>query len=180
MADAFASAPEGWTVVEMEHIPIPPIMNRSRRGGLERMDLNMGVAYGIVEDFANHRGRFNETWNKASPDNVYTLRDKKRVAWNFEKSRALFAGAFFGHNHVEEYLKFGGVNWTTRPGLGTKPVEDLCGEKHDPKNGGYLPKDTILLDLVAIKPAKRQVHVFRCGLGGPACDLEYAYAQGKD
>ena len=34
--------------------------------------------------------------------------------------------------------------------------------------------------VVAIKPTKRQVHVFRCGLGGPACDLEYAYAQGKD
>ena len=68
----------------------------------------------------------------------------------------------------------------TRPGLGTVPKDCIAGEMHDPKNGDYLPKETILLDLVAIKPAKRQVHVFRCGLGGPACDLEYAYAQGKN
>ena len=69
----------------------------------------------------------------------------------------------------------GGEPVVVGPGLGTVPRDCIAGEMRDPKNGGYLPKDTILLDLVAIKPTKRQVHVFRCGLGGLASDLEYTY-----
>lgn len=49
----------------------------------------------------------------------------------------------------------------------------------DPKRchgaNGVPPKDTMMLDLVAVKPAKRQVHVFRFGWGGPESEREYAY-----
>lgn len=178
MADALSGAPADWQVVVLSHIPIPPILNRSRRGGLERGDENMGVAYGIIEDFANRRGAFNEGWGKCEP-NCYTLRGKEKVRWCFADSRASFAGGFFGHCHCEEALDFARTHWTIRPGYGTKPANDPCGEKRDPKRchgaNGVLPKDTMMLDLVAVKPAKRQVHVFRFGWGGPESEREYAY-----
>ena len=101
---------------------------------------------------------------------------RRWARWCFRDAKSRFAGAFFGHEHVEDFLHYGRVPLVVRPGLGTIPQDGLAGEMDDPKNGGPLPKETILLDLVAIKPAKRQVHVFRCGLGGPACDLAYEYA----
>ena len=177
MADAFRSASNGWHVVLLQHIPIPSLMDRSRRSLCH--NANMDVAYNIVEDFANARGSFKQGWGKGEP-NVWRLdRGAGTVRWNFQDTKAAFAGAFFGHEHVEEHFKYAGVNWTVRPGYGTEPANDPCGEKRDPKRchgaNGVLPKDTMMLDLVAVKPAKRQVHVFRFGWGGPESEREYAY-----
>jgi hypothetical protein len=33
----------------------------------------------------------------------------------------------------------------------------------------------MMIDLVAVKPEKRVVHVFRFGYGGPESELEYKY-----
>lgn len=175
MADAFASAPEGWTVVEMDHIPVHHVLNARRCLDAEECR-NMRVAYAIMDDYANRRGDFHQGWGKAEK-NVWTLPGKQgSVRWNFKDAKSRFAGAFFGHEHVEDFLHYGNVPLVVRPGLGTMSQDCIAGEMRDPKNGGYLPKETVLLDLVAVKPAKRQVHVFRCGLGGVASDLEYVYA----
>ena len=176
MADAFASAPEGWTVIEMEHIPVHTMLHWHRSLAAEQ-DRNMRVAHAIMDAYANRRGHFWQGWGRSERDTWTLPGGQGKVRWYFENVKSHFGGAFFGHEHVEDFINYGNVPLVTRPGLGTVPRDCIAGEMRDPKNGGYLPKDTILLDLVAIKPTKRQVHVFRCGLGGLASDLEYTYGQ---
>ena len=140
----------------------------------------MGVAYGIIEDFANRRGAFNEGWGKCEP-NCYTLRGKEKVRWCFADSRASFAGGFFGHCHCEEALDFARTHWTIRPGYGTIPWDCRCGEWRDAKREDgtgkvvFSPDRAMMIDLVAVKPLAREVHVFRFGCGGPKSELGYVY-----
>jgi len=60
----------------------------------------------------------------------------------------------------------------------------FCVGNHDHAKQRYTSKqfgDTfnrrkdMMIDLVAIKPEKRLVHVFRFGCGGPKSELEYGY-----
>ena len=48
-----------------------------------------------------------------------------------------------------------------------------------PDGVGYVtPVDrtrTMLVDMVAIKPAKREMQIFRIGAGGPACDRVFRF-----
>lgn len=46
---------------------------------------------------------------------------------------------------------------------------------HIPGTAVFSPAKSMMIDLVAVKPEKRIVHVFRIGLGGPESELEYTY-----
>lgn len=173
MVQAFQSAPDGYCVVLLQHIPVLRMQNWRR--SIDTEDKNMRVAYSIIDSYANRRRDFVQGWSARAAVNEWKLGDGKVVRWSFKDVGSRFVGAFFGHEHVEDFVCYGNVPLVTRPGLGTIPPDCLAGEMRDVKNGGLLPKDTVLLDFVALKRSSRRVRVFRCGLGGESSDCEYVF-----
>lgn len=173
LADTLKATPEGWQTILMEHIPVMS-MHYWHRSMNASGDPNLRVAYSLLDSYANRRGDFVIGWGKAEK-NVCPLSGGGSVRFCFRDVKSVFAGAFFGHEHVADFINYGKVPLVTRPGYGTVPRDCIAGEMVDVKGGGGVPKDTMLIDLVAFKPAKREAHVFRFGLGGASADLAYRY-----
>lgn len=96
------------------------------------------------------------------------------VCWDFTGNRgATLAGCLFGDSHFNDQAVTNGVNFVITQGYGTVSAKDL------PDGVGYVtPVDrtrTMLVDMVAIKPAKREMKIFRIGAGGPACDRAFRF-----
>ena len=97
------------------------------------------------------------------------------VAWDFTKNvDTRFAGCFFGDSHYDNHLLENGVHYTITQGYGG------VGDKDFPKDNGAVKTpfnsgSQMLVDLVAFKPATRELKVFRIGAGGPARDRGYSY-----
>ena len=114
------------------------------------------VAIRILEDFVAHRAG-----------------EAEGVKWNFASLReTAFAGCFFGDSHFDNYVKTNGVDYSISQGYGTVSPKEI-------ENGGvYTPFSRVkqmLVDLVAVKPAKREVRIFRVGAGGEVRDRGYLY-----
>ena len=176
LSDALSSADEGWHVAVLQHANIPHFIANWRRfiddGNFKRS----GIERQMIEDFANHRGDLVQGFHNPPIRGQFD-----GVKWDFAKSRANLVGVFQGHLHAESYLKYAKVNYVIRPGYGTIPLDCRCGEWRDPKRDPadgrqvFSTAKSMMIDLVAIKPEKRQVHVFRIGFGGPESELEYVY-----
>lgn len=181
IADAFGSTANGWTVALQQHAQVPRYLGSWRRFmsdlGFERGMMLMH----LVDDFVHRRGNLKKGFSKSAPQGVYD-----GVRWDFGHAGAVFAGDFSGHTHLEAHAKIDGVAWTTRPGYGTVPRDCVSFGARDPKDLGVsylddenksprMPEKTMLIDLVAIKPTRRVVHVFRFGIGGEESELEYEY-----
>lgn len=172
LADRLADAPDGWNVAIFQHANVPHFISKWRRfgdsnGSLKREELEQTM----VEDFANRRDPVICGFNK--PPIVGELGG---VKFDFSKTKANLVGVFQGHLHAESYLKYAKVNYVIRPGYGTIPVDCQCGEWRDAKRECSFDRTKdMMLDLVAIKPSTRTVHVFRFGCGGPKSELEYEY-----
>ena len=69
-------------------------------------------------------------------------------------------------------MKTNGVDYSISQGYGTVSPKEI-------ENGGvYTPFSRVkqmLVDLVAVKPAKREVRIFRVGAGGEVRDRGYLY-----
>ncbi len=96
------------------------------------------------------------------------------VRWDFTGSRgASLAGCLFGDSHFNDQAVSNGVNFVITQGYGTVSAKDL------PAGVGYVtPVDrtkTMLVDMVAVKPAKREMKLFRIGAGGPPCDRLFSF-----
>jgi len=176
LSDALSSAGEGWSVAVMQHANIPGFIASWRRFIEDGNFKRSGIEAQIVEDFANHRGNLVQGFN-----NPPIIGQFGGVKWDFAKSKANLVGVFQGHLHAESYLKYAKVNYVIRPGYGTIPLDCQCGEWRDAKRDAdtgkmiFSPKGSMMIDLVAVKPEKRQVHVFRFGCGGPESELAYVY-----
>jgi len=172
LADSFATTPEGWHAIVLQHIQTPGVMGRWRRSLAEATSVNREAIFmQIVDDFAHHRGGLVQGWGKSM---IFGEFDK--IKWDFANTKSCFAGAFFGHTHLEMHLAIDRVHWTTRPGYGTVPADCPAMGARDPKRElRFNQGKDMMIDLVAIKPAKGLVHVFRFGCGGPKSELEYAY-----
>lgn len=184
LADSLSSTPDGWQTILLEHIPVMTMqfwhrsMNRS-------LDPNMRVAYAMLDAYANRRGDFVVGWNDIvakqlgktgmADKNVCPLCGGGSVRFCFKDVKSIFAGAIFGHEHVADFIHYGNVPLVTRPGYGTILPDCIAGEMVDVKKGGPVPQGQMLIDLIAFKPARREAHVFRFGLGGARSDLEYRY-----
>ena len=174
LADTLAATPEGWQTILMEHIPVMYMQNW-RRSINEPECPNMRIAYSMLDSYVNRRGDFVIGWSAKAKRNVCPLTGGGSVRFCFKDAKSVFAGAFFGHDHVANFLHYGKVPLVTRPGYGSIPADCIAGEMVDVKRGKPVPPGEMLVDLVAFKPAKREAHVFRFGLGGAAADLSYAY-----
>ena len=176
LSDTLASADEGWSVAVMQHANIPGFLASWRRfigdGNFKRS----GIEMQMIEDFANHRGDLVQGFNNPPIKGEFG-----GVKWDFSRAKADLVGVFQGHLHAESYLKYAKVNYVIRPGYGTIPWDCRCGEWRDAKREDgtgkvvFSPDRAMMIDLVAVKPLTREVHVFRFGCGGPKSELEYVY-----
>lgn len=175
LSDTLASAPEGWHVAVMQHANIPEFIASWRRFIGDSNFKRSGIEMQMVEDFANHRGDLVEGFHNPPITGQYG-----GVKWDFSQAKASLVGVFQGHLHAESYLKYAKVPYVIRPGYGTIPWDCRCGEWRDAKrdaNGKnvFSTDQAMMIDLVAVKPLKQQVHIFRFGCGGPQSELEYVY-----
>ena len=156
VADNLKLAP-GWTAAVCQHFCIQTkagywIHYENTRAGRQEVFIKM------VEDFVARRA--------GSADGV---------AWDFTKNvDTRFAGCFFGDSHYDNHLLENGVHYTITQGYGG------VGDKDFPKDNGAVKTpfnrgSQMLVDLVAFKPATRELKVFRIGAGGPARDRGYSY-----
>ena len=173
LADTLSATPDGWTVAVMQHTnPVPLMCNwrRCLRNGTDTQ--RSEIEQMIIEDFANRRGEIRQGW--AWDRNPVGQFDG--IKWDFRRAGANFAGLFQGHAHCESFLKYAKVPYVCHPGLGTVPPDCRCGEWRDPKrNPNFDRAHDMMIDLVAVKPALRQVRLFRFGHGGPRSDYGYDY-----
>lgn len=96
------------------------------------------------------------------------------VCWDFtENSGTTLAGYLSGDSHFNDQAITNGVNFIITQGYGTISAKDLPGR------GDYVtPVDrtrTMLVDVVALKPARREMRIFRIGAGGRQRDRAFHF-----
>ncbi|MDD4537578.1 MAG: metallophosphoesterase [Lentisphaeria bacterium] len=96
------------------------------------------------------------------------------VQWDFTGNRdCSLAGSISGDSHFNNQAVYHDIHFVITQGYGTVSTKDL------PDNVDYVtPVDrtkTMLVDMVAIKPAKRDMMFFRIGAGGPERDRAFKF-----
>ena len=81
-------------------------------------------------------------------------------------------GMFCGDSHANAHVNEDGVNYYISQGYGWV-VPDLM--MPNTKHAFYDYTTNLCLDVVAVKPAKREVHTFRIGAGGEEYDSVFSY-----
>ena len=86
------------------------------------------------------------------------------------KGKVNLVGLFTGDTHVNFHREVNGVNYFVSQGYGwNSPALLLPGQDY----AFYDYKKSLCIDVVAVKPAKHEVHTFRIGAGG--ADFDYAF-----
>ncbi|MBO4625501.1 MAG: metallophosphoesterase [Bacteroidales bacterium] len=81
-------------------------------------------------------------------------------------------GLFTGDTHVNFHRVADGVNYFVSQGYGwISPDVMVPGQMH----AFFDYKESLCIDVVAVKPAKREVHTFRIGAGGADYDICFPY-----
>lgn len=158
LCDGLASLGKGWqTAVVLHHCVVAPIGSwTSWKGDACRNRYEMMK---ILGDFVFRR--------KGSAA-------EGKITWDFTKlDETSFAGYFCGDSHFDNQIDLDFVHYTIFQGYG------FCPEKERIYGSVYTPFDKekmINFDIVAMKPTKREVRLFRVGAGGVARDRGYSYA----
>ena len=79
---------------------------------------------------------------------------------------------FTGDSHVNDYDRTDGVNYYISQGYGWNGPEMLLPTN---KHAYFDYRQCLCIDVVAVKPAKREVHTFRIGAGGEEYDYQFEY-----
>ena len=112
-------------------------------------------------------------WTNSNPSEE-TLSSNRRMMDILEAfaGKGTLVGLITGDAHVEMYTKENGVNYFISQGYGWG-VPDLMlpGTTH----AFFDYKTNLCIDVVAVKPAKREVHTFRIGAGGKEYDCVFSY-----
>ena len=77
-----------------------------------------------------------------------------------------------GDSHTNDYINYKGVNYFVSQGYGWV-VPDLMLPTN--RHAFFDYKETLCIDVVAVKPATREVHTFRIGAGGADYDCVFSY-----
>ena len=93
------------------------------------------------------------------------------VLSDFSKKGTLI-GMFCGDSHANAHALEDGVNYYISQGYGWV-VPDLMVP--DTEHAFFDYKTNLCIDVVAVKPGKREVHTFRIGAGGEAYDCTFSY-----
>ena len=108
---------------------------------------------------------------KPSASRVQTCDALMQILSDYAEGHSL-TGMVCGDTHVNFALEYNGVNYYVSQGYGwVSPDLLVPGQTHE-----YFDyKKTLCIDVVAIKPAKREVHTFRVGAGGADYDYTFTY-----
>ena len=112
-------------------------------------------------------------WEK-SMDYEYLREDNARLMGILSDyaGKGTLVGYFSGDSHVNDYDFYDGVNYYVTQGYGwTSPELILPRNRH-----AYFDyRQCLCIDVVAVKPEKREVHTFRIGAGGADFDCSFTY-----
>ncbi len=95
------------------------------------------------------------------------------VSWNFSKrGPGALSCVFHGDSHFDHHAQINGVNYAITQGYGgCDPTKMAPGAVRREFNRG----ETMLIDVVAVKPEKREVRIFRVGIGGAEADRGFNF-----
>ena len=112
-------------------------------------------------------------WTTSNP-NLETLESNQRVVdiLTAYVKKGTLVGLFTGDAHVNMYVKDEGVNYFISQGYGwVVPDLMLPGTTH----AFYDYTTSLCIDVMAVKPEKREAHTFRIGAGGKEFDCSFEY-----
>lgn len=156
IADHLADLEEGWTAVIMQHFCVQVVIGHWTSWPNCHAK-NEDVFIKMCEDFvANRSGGMNG------------------VKWDFTANKdTRLAGCFYGDSHFDHHLLSNGVHYSISQGYGGVNPKELPDDQAVHTN--FNRASECLVDVVVIKPEKREVKIFRVGAGGEARDREYTY-----
>ena len=113
-------------------------------------------------------------WTTSNPPE-YTLESNARIMSilsEYAHTHGNLVGLLTGDAHVNMFVRQDGVNYFICQGYGwVVPDLMLEGTRH----AFFDYKETLCIDVVAVKPAKNEVKTFRIGAGGASYDCEFNY-----
>lgn len=158
IVNALASMQENWTAVIMQHFCIQHEIGHWATSIPHVRAKRQDIVIRIMEDFVAHRKG-----------------ELEGVKWNFENSgKRWLAGCLAGDSHIDNYLKCNGVDYIISQGYGPMAAFNVIPGAHLTT---FDSSKQMLIDFVAIKPAKHEVKIFRLGAGGAERDRGYLYSK---
>ena len=112
-------------------------------------------------------------WTNSNPTEEALLSNQRvmDILSAFARKGTLI-GMFTGDAHVNMYTRDEGVNYFISQGYGwVVPDLMLPGTTH----AFFDYKTNLCIDVLAVKPTKREVHTFRIGAGGKDFDCSFSY-----
>ena len=155
--NALTTLPENGTAVIMQHFCIQHEIGHWATSIPHARAKRQDIVIRIMEDcVARRRGEL------------------EGVKWDFSNGgKRYIAGCLAGDSHIDNYLKCNGIDYIISQGYGPMaPHNVIPGARLT----AFDSSKQMLIDFVAIKPAKHEVKIFRLGAGGAACDRGYSYS----
>ena len=146
---SFATTPAGWTVVFCSHLPL---------------DSRVGLPP--------------ERYAKAKVYGRYGQRELQAVVDRFAENPpngCRFAGSFSGDYHSQCFLKLGKAAWYVSQSLAPTSSQTKDDPSAPLRVWRIDPIEETLIDVVGVKPATGEVHVFRIGAGGARAEMEWNF-----
>ena len=114
------------------------------------------------------------TTSASKPDIHRLDQDQKlmEILSAFKADGGTLVGMITGDSHTNDYICENGVNYFISQGYGWI-VPDLMLPTN--RHAFYDYKQSLCIDVVAVKPATREVHTFRIGAGVADYDYEFGY-----
>ena len=158
IVNALASMQENWTAIIMQHFCIQHEIGHWATSIPHVRAKRQDIVIRIMEDFVAHRKG-----------------ELEGVKWNFENGgKHWLAGCLAGDSHIDNYLKCNGVDYIISQGYGPMAAFNVIPGAH---LTNFDSSKQMLIDFVAIKPAKHEVKIFRLGAGGAERDRGYLYSK---
>ena len=146
----------GWTAVVVQHFCIQTVIGHWVSFP-DTKAKRQEIAIKIMEDFVAKKSG-----------------EMEGVKWDFSTGgKRWFAGCLCGDSHFDNYLKSNGVDYIISQGYGGIRDADMIPGAY--KTASFARDKQMLVDFVAIKPAKHEVKFFRIGMGGAERDRGYSY-----
>lgn len=94
------------------------------------------------------------------------------LQWDFTTANGTLIGLFTGDSHINNHVKEKGVNYFISQGYGRAENTTI---PEGSKRAWFNSRNSLCCDIIAIKPATKEVHTFRIGAGGAALDYQFNY-----
>lgn len=148
--------PENYCAVILQHICIHPTIGKWRPVRASTIP-NGDLCIKILSDFIQG-----------------TKGGSENISWDFSSNKGTsLAGVISGHSHFNNQAVIDGINFVITQGYGTISDDNL------PEGADYIKKvdrrSTVLIDVAAIKPDKKEMKIFRIGAGGTDKDRTFHF-----